>query len=133
MLRIKWLRAERSALFIFLCISRILFSLTQLTFLNAYGSYLSSALYNNKQMEGKRAHSAFHSRCTRPEIITELQRLTAALNQHAIATSSLSPIHVHTHLHTHHPWRQGHATKSLYFLVSARKAQQTQTTESVSL
>lgn len=102
-------------------------------FLNAYSSYLSSALYNNKQMEGKRAHSAFHSHYTRPEIITELQRLTAALNQHAIATSSLSPIHVHTHLHTHHPWRQGHATKSLYFLVSARKAQQTQTTESVSL
>lgn len=64
--------------------------------------------------EVKQVHSAFHPCCTRPEILTELQGLTDALNQHAIATSSLSPINIHTP--TYPPLATGSCNQITVFL-----------------
>lgn len=91
--------AVQCTVFIFLCISRILFSLTQLTFFT-YSSNLSSALYNNKQREGKRAHSAFHPYCRRPEIITELQ-IDGCIESKC--DSDKLPFSTHTRTHTYIP------------------------------
>ncbi len=62
--------------------------------------------------EGKRVHSAFHPCRPGPEITTELQGLTAALNQHA--TSSLSPINIHTP--TYPPLATGSCNQITVFL-----------------
>ncbi len=116
LLNTRCLQAKHSTVyFVYLltfCISCILFSLTRLHFFIHIVATFRLLCITISKREGKRVHSAFHPCRPGPEITTELQGLTAALNQHA--TSSLSPINIHTP--TYPPLATGSCNQITVFL-----------------